>query len=186
MTREEIARQYRHVNLYLTPLAIVIIASGLIVADLPFGTRVAGWSLLVYSVAANLVSVRFLDDNPQLIGSLRVVNNYVVNLVLLVLLYRSWPHVWLLVLLMSLASAVYGRNAESIAASAALVMTLLAAEWGLGDHSPRSWATVSVWCVSILAITRFVHGVSRRTRDDDPPVPVQAAPVEPSAGSVAE
>lgn len=153
------AQNLRHVNDYLTPLAALIVLPGLLVTALPLPAVIVGGALIACSVLVNYLSILLVKFDIRLVGKLRVGSNYVVNIFLLWLLYRSWPLVWSLLLLMSLGLAVYQTRRDSFLSGLALIAMLLAVHWSYGGHSLEDWAIVGVKASMIIVLNLFVNGL---------------------------
>ena len=154
------AEKLRLVNHHLTPLAAIIVVPGLIVVPLPSLVVVAGALLVGCTVSINYLSIYLAKQHAPLIKKVRVGTNYTANIVLLWLLYSTWPPVWMLLLLMSIGVAVYQNRRDSLLAGFALVTLLLAVHWVFGEHSLRDWAVVGVEGSLIVMANLFVNGLS--------------------------
>lgn len=153
------AEKFRHVNGHLTPLAVLIVVPGLLVAPLPKLVVISGGILIAYSVFINYLSLYLLKRNIRLIGSIRVGSNYVVNICLLWLLYSAWPLVWVLFLLMSIGVALYQSRRDSLVAGAAIALMLLVVHWSYGGDSLQDWAIVGVKASIIILVNLFVNSL---------------------------
>jgi len=154
------AEKFRQVNNYLTPLAVLIVVPGLLVAPLPKLVVISSGILIAYSVFINYLSLYLLKRNIRLIGSIRVVSNYVVNIFLSWLLYAAWPLVWVLFLLMSIGVALYQSRRDSLVAGAAIALMLLVVHWSYGGDSLQDWAIVGVKASIIILLNLFVNSLS--------------------------
>jgi hypothetical protein len=153
----------RHVNDHLTPLAAIIVIPGLLVANLPMRDAIVAGSLIVLSVVVNYTLMYLMGGNrARLIGSIRVTTNYVINIVLLWLLYATWGPVWLLLLLMSIGVAVYLPRRDSLIAALAFALMLVAVHWNFGDHSVMAWTEVGVKASMIILLNLYVNGCLKR------------------------
>jgi hypothetical protein len=153
----------RHVNDHLTPLAAIIVIPGLLVASVPMPSAIIAGSLIVLSVLVNYTLMYLAGGNrARLIGSVRVATNYVVNIVLLWLLYAAWGPVWLLLLLMSIGVAVYLPRRDSLFAAVAFALMLVAVHWNFAEHSVLAWTEVGVKASMIILLNLYVNGCVRR------------------------
>jgi len=73
----------RRVNNHFTPLALLVVLPALFLASIPKFALIASAILITYSTALNYVSAYLVEEKLRLIGPLRVVSNYVVNIGLL-------------------------------------------------------------------------------------------------------
>ena len=153
------AEKFRQVNNHLTPLAVLIVVPGLLVAPLPKLVVISSGILIAYSVFINYLSLYLLKRNIRLIGSIRVGSNYAVNICLLWLLYSAWPLVWVLFLLMSIGVALYQSRRDSLLAGAAIALMLLAVHWSFGGDSLQDWAIVGVKASIIILLNLFVNNL---------------------------
>ena len=153
------AEKFRHVNNHLTPLAALIVVPGLFVAPLPKLMVISSGILIAYSVFINYLSMYLLKRNISLIGSIRVVSNYAVNICLLWLLYSAWPLVWVLFLLMSIGVALYQSRRDSLLGAGAIALMLLAVHWNFGGDSLQDWAIVGVKASIIILLNLFVNSL---------------------------
>ncbi len=153
------AEKLRHVNNHLTPLAVLIVVPGLLVAPLPKLVFISSGILIAYSVFINYLSIYLLKRNIRLIGSIRVGSNYAVNICLLWLLYLAWPLVWVLFLLMSVGVALYQSRRDSLLGAGAIALMLLAVHWSFGGDSLQDWAIVGVEASIIILLNLFVNSL---------------------------
>ena len=153
------AEKLRHVNNHLTPLAVLIVVPGLLVAPLPKLVVISSGILIAYSVFINYLSLYLLKRNIRLIGSIRVGSNYAVNICLLWLLYSAWPLVWVLFLLMSIGVALYQSRRDSLVGGTAIALMLLAVHWSFGGDSLQDWAIVGVKASIIILLNLFVNNL---------------------------
>ena len=153
------AKKLCHVNNHLTPLAVLIVVPGLLVAPLPKLVVISSGILIAYSVFINYLSLYLLKRNIRLIGSIRVGSNYAVNICLSWFLYSAWPLVWVLFLLMSIGVALYQSRRDSLLAGAAIALMLLAVHWSFGGDSLQDWAIVGVKASIIILLNLFVNNL---------------------------
>jgi len=156
----------RHVNDHLTPLAAIIVLPALLVADLPVSSAIVVGTLIVLSVMLNY-SLMYLarGNKARFFGSIRVVVNYVVNILLLWLLYATWSPVWLLLLLMSIGVAVYQNRRDSLLAGLAFAAMLLVVHWNFGELSMMAWTQVGVEASMVVLVNLYVNGLLRGSQE---------------------
>ena len=156
----------RHVNDHLTPLAAIIVIPGLLVANLPMRSAVVAGALIVLSVVLNYTFLYLArGSRARFFGSIRVVTNYVVNIVLLWLLYAAWNPVWLLLLLMSIGVAIYQNRRDSFLASLAFALMLLVVHWNFGEQSLFAWTEAGVKASMLILLNLYVNGVLRQSQE---------------------
>lgn len=157
----------RHVNDHLTPLAAIIVLPGLLVANLPMRDAVIAGALIILSVILNYTLMYLAKGNKaRFFGSIRVVVNYVVNIVLSWLLYAVWSPVWLLLLLMSIGVAVYQNRRDSFLAGLAFTLMLLVVHWNFGEHSLMAWTEVAVKASMVMLLNLYVNGLLRGSQEE--------------------
>jgi len=154
----------RHVNDHLTPLAAIIVIPGLLVAGLPMRAAIIAASLIVMSVVVNYTLMYLArGDKTRFYGSIRVVINYVVNIILSWLLYAVWGPVWLLMLLMSIGVAIYQKRKDSLMAGLAFALMLLVIHWNFGEQSLVAWTEAGVKAAILILVNLYVNGLVKRT-----------------------
>lgn len=151
--------RFRHVNNHLTPLAVLVVVPGLVVAGLPRVRALLSLGLLVYSVLVNYLSVLWLGQRVEKVAKFRVVSNYLVNIALVWLLYTSWPAIWLVLLLMAVGPALYQSRRDAALTGVAVAMLLLAVHGLLGDYSVLAWADAGVKACAIVVLSLFVSAI---------------------------
>ena len=156
----------RHVNDHLTPLAAIIVLPALLVANLPVRSAIVVGALIVLSVILNYTLMYMArGSKTRFFGSIRVVVNYVVNIVLLWLLYAVWSPVWLLLLLMSIGVAVYQNRRDSFFAGLAFALMLLVVHWNFGELSVMAWTEVGVEASMVMLLNLYVNGLLRGSQE---------------------
>jgi hypothetical protein len=91
--------------------------------------------------------------------------NYVVNILLLWLLYATWSPVWLLLLLMSIGVAVYQNRRDSLLAGLAFAAMLLVVHWNFGAQSVMAWTEVGVKASMVMLLNLYVNGLLRGSQE---------------------
>jgi hypothetical protein len=151
--------KFRHVNDHLTPLAVLVVLPGVLLAALSRADVWLSVGLLAYAVLMNYVSVLVPSRNVQRLAKFRVGSNYVVNVALVWMLYRVWPSVWLLLLLMSVGPALYQSRRDATLTGVAVAVLLLAIHALSGTHSALAWAEAGVKACAIVVFSLFVSGL---------------------------
>jgi hypothetical protein len=99
------------ISWYMTPFAILLVFLGVYYGK-PEGTNAMfAIAIVLSSALMNVTSVLLMQQSPErmvVYRNFRVVLNYVANFILLCLLIPVWPEVWMLMLLMAIATAIYG------------------------------------------------------------------------------
>jgi len=153
------SEKIHHVHDHLTPLAIILVVPGLIVADIPQTHQVAAAGLLIYSILLNTWTARGDKDRLVSYGRFRVASNYVVNIVLLWILYAAWPLSWLLMLLMGAGVAVYQKRERAFGSSLAFAAMLLAIHGIFGDTTLFGWVSAATKAGVLVMFTLFINGL---------------------------
>lgn len=159
----------RRVNDHLTPLGVLVVAPGLMFAPLSAGPRALAMALFLLSLAVNLGSIKFLRRDVDRYGKARVAGNYVASAGLVCLLYRAWPTVWVLLLLMSLGPATYQSRRDTLKSSAAVAALLCAAQFFYGEPTLAAWMEAGVKAAVIVLSAMFVNGVAEAPAPAAPP-----------------
>ena len=154
------AEKLRHVNNHLTPLAVLVVVPGLLVARLSRLEILLSVGLLAYAVLTNALVTVLLQRNVELLTKLRVISNYVVNIALVLLLYRVWPSIWLVLLLMSVGPALYQSRRDATLTGVAVAALLLVVHGAFGTYSAVAWADAGVKASTIVVLSLFVSGLA--------------------------
>lgn len=155
------AETFRHVNNHLTPLAILVVVPGLLVVRLSGFELLLSVALLAYAILTNYLSVALLRGDVQRLAKFRVVSNYVVNVALVLLLYRVWSPIWLVLLLMAVGPALYQTRRDATLTGIAVAAVLLVVQGAFGTYSAVAWADAGVKAFAIVMFSLFVSGLPR-------------------------
>lgn len=156
------AEKFRHVNNHLTPLAILVVVPGLLVARLSRFELLLSAALLAYAILTNYLSVilfRLFRANVEQLAKLRVISNYVVNIALVLVLYRVWPSIWLVLLLMAVGPALYQSRRDATLTGIAVAAVLLVVHGAFGTYTALAWADAGVKACAIVILSLFVSGL---------------------------
>lgn len=144
------------VSRYASPLAVLLVALGLVFTQPTGSVRNISIGLLIFSIAFNLVAAVFLKGpNANLVLRLRFYANTAVNAVLVYVFGRHWPPMWVLFLLSPIGTALYGSKRETYAVSGSMAALLLLIAAARGAQAPIEWAEQVangsvIVCVSVL------------------------------------
>ena len=148
-----------HVNDHLTPLAILIVVPGLLVAQMPLSVRVCGGILIIWSLTVNYVTANVLGHHSGALAKFRVGSNYVVNIALLWMLYVPWPIIWTLFLLTAYGLAVYQSRRDALRSAVMIALLLLVVHGAMGVWSIAEWVLVGIKAAIIVISAPFVNGL---------------------------
>jgi hypothetical protein len=144
----------------MTPLAIALVLSGVFFGDLD---SMNGWFAVIIvtlSAVMNVTSVILMKQNPELvlrIRNLRVGLNYLANFFLLYLLLPVWPDVWLLILLMAIATAIYHSLESTYIHCVVYSCALIGIAMLTGQlEGIKTWQTF-IHCVTICVFGPFIN-----------------------------
>jgi len=156
-------KKQRHVHDHLTPLAAIIVVPGLFAANLSQREIILAGSLIVFSVIINYTLMYMAKgEKARFFGSIKVPTNYVVNILLLWLLYAAWPPVWLLLLLTSIGVAIYQPRKDSFLAAIALALMLVVVHWMFGEQTMQAWTQAGVMASMLVLLNMYVNGLVKR------------------------
>ncbi len=154
---------------YGTPLAAILVLSG--VKWSPIDARGAKLCLflLAFSVFYNLFFFKIIasltDETRSLLGKSRATLNLWVNVLLVLILGRTWPPIWLLLTLSGVATAVYGTRERTLVTAAFLSFLLVAINLFLHMTSPLEWGIVIVKAAFILLTSLMINDLARNKKE---------------------
>jgi hypothetical protein len=132
---------------YATPLAVGLVGTGLIMAPLEPAPLYIGTSLMLFSLVFNVAAIplasRMSDRSRSIFAKVRATLNLWINIILVVLLGRVWPPVWLLFMLPAVATAVYGDRKRTLVTVGFLSAVLWLVNLFTGPHTPMEWGVVA-------------------------------------------
>ena len=144
MTNQPLDRSRTHlVNRYFTPLAVLLVANGIILAELPLMSRAVSAGLLVFSILFNSMSIGWIDRGDAAQGGrlrLRIYVNFAVSVLQVYILGQAWPPAWLLLMLTPVASAIYGARNNTFLFSFLAFAAILVLHALRGPSGPIAWA----------------------------------------------
>jgi len=152
-------RRLRHVNSYLTPLAVAVVVPGLAFGEMPGAVRASCGGLIAFSAAVIVLTAGVLKNDAGTLSKLRVGTNYAVNVLLLLMLYPYWPMVWALMLLMAYGLAVYQSPGEAFKSACAIALFLLFVHGTVGILTVEEWAVVGIKAAIIIVSAPFISGL---------------------------
>lgn len=148
------------VSFSMTPYAVGLVLMGLI-----FGYPTAAhahWSIgiLIVSILVNLGAIVGLEKIPlrsSLIRDLRVGINTVCNFWLIALLLPYWPEIWMLLLLMVIALAVYDSWEATLSYCCAFSAMLILIAYLKGMATGLALGKTLIHAVTLIVIGLFIN-----------------------------
>ncbi len=150
------------VGKYFTPLAVLIVANGVILTRPPSPINEICLGLLVFSIFLNLVSKDWIDRAEggwQL--NIRIVVNLGVNISLVYLLGPYWKPIWLLLLLTPIATAIYGSQNKTIVYSLFSTAVLVFFATRQSGITPIQWAEQVTYGLFIILLSVAIYQLSQ-------------------------
>lgn len=148
------------ISWYLTPLAILLVLLGVIAGDPDSVTGGLCIMIVLMSSLMNVASVILMKQSPAQvikIRNLRVGLNYVANFFLLYLLLPLWPEIWLLILLMTIGTAIYSSFGGTFIHCLVFSAVLISISYFLGEMTGiKVWQT-GMHCLVLLFIGPFIN-----------------------------
>lgn len=156
------------VSRYATPLAILIIGAGILLAQPSGRGRSATIALFVFGIVFNFVMIRLIKSEGAGRGFVmgRLFVNVFVNTIIVYILGPYWPPVWLLLALSPLAAGIYSSRADTLKTAGTVSATLLLIHYFRGYSSAAAWAQQAVQCAFIALVSLLVNEVSRLGRPE--------------------
>lgn len=145
------------VSWYMTPLAILLVFSGVIFGHPDTLSGGIAMAIVIFSSLMNVVSVILMQQSPEkVIGirNLRVALNYLANLFLIYLLLPCWPDIWLLVFLMAIATAIYDSFQSTVVHCVCFSLFL----FGIG-YLTGELEGIKLWQTVMHSVTMIIFGL---------------------------
>ena len=156
------------VNRYATPLALFMVALGILLSQPVGSVWEISIGLLAFSIVFNIGSVRYLqghEESAEGIIRLRLVANLLVNILLVYYLGGYWTPMWLIMTLTPLATAIYSSQKKTLVVSVAVSAILLAIHSLRRLHSPLEWGEQAVHAAYIILVSLLVNGLTALARE---------------------
>lgn len=152
---------------YGTPLAVILVALGLLFSNPAPGVARLSIGLLALSLAFNLALAKwvrtYLGDASGWIR-FRLFLNIALNLAQVYLLSPVWPPIWLMLTLTPLATAIYEDRASTLASSCSISLLLLAINLMRGINSTMEWGMQLAYAAFIILMSLMVNVLSASSR----------------------
>lgn len=155
------------VSRYCTPIAIILVALGILLTSPVYPTREIVIGLLIVSALFNSISVQWIKQKPaerHVRLKARVVINVMMNVLLVYFLGAYWTPVWILLLLTPVATGMYGTRTRTLQASVVATIILLGIHATRGQNSPLYWGEQICYGVVIILLSLMVNDLARAAK----------------------
>lgn len=161
------------VGRYATPLAILLIGTGILLAQPSGRGRTATIALFVFGILFNTAAVRMIKREGAGRGFImgRLFINVFVNTIIVYILGPYWPPIWLLLALSPLAAGIYSSRTDTLKTAGTVSGTLLLIHYFRGHSSAAAWGQQGVQCAFIALVSLLVNEVSRLGRAEPAATP---------------
>lgn len=155
------------VGRYATPLAILVIAAGIFLAQPPGRGRKAATLLMVFGILFNIGMLRMIKREAagRSVVMARLFANVFLNTFIFYLLAPYWPPIWLLLALSPLAAAIYSSRQDTLKAAGVVTVTMLIVHNLRGGSSDASWGQQAVQCAFVVLISLLVNDLAVLARE---------------------
>ena len=154
---------------YGTPLAVILVGSGVAWSPIDDRSRKLCVFLLAFSLFYNLFFFRIIapltDQTRSLLAKTRATLNLWINVLLVLILGRTWPPIWLLLTLSGVATAVYGTRERTIVTAGFLSFLLVAINLFLRMNSPLEWGLVIMKSSFIVLTSLMINDLARNKKE---------------------
>jgi hypothetical protein len=157
------------VGRYATPLAALLVVTGLVLSPMEPGARKTGFFLMGFSLLFNLffvpLSGRLSEQARALLAKSRATLNLWINVVLVLLLQRVWPPIWLLLTLSSVGTAIYGTRQRTLITAVFLSAILAGINVTLRLNTPIDWGLVLSKAAFIIFASLMINDLAHAKKD---------------------
>lgn len=155
------------VNRYAMPLAVVLIALGLVFSQPQAHVRDLSIGLLGFTIVFNIGIVEIIRRGFKVepwMMKLRLFVNLGINAVLVYLLGGYWPPIWLLLSLTPIATAVYGTRGKTVFAAVSVSLVLLGVHALRRMNAPVDWGQQAAYAAYIIVLSLMINDLSHLAR----------------------
>lgn len=155
------------VNRYATPLAVILVAMGIVLSQPLPAVRNMSVALLAFGIVFNLGFVYALErlgEYKSGLVKMRLAINLAVNVILVYLLGGYWQPIWLLLALTPMATAIYESKTKTLFVSAGVSAILLAIFATRGMNAPLDWGQQLAHAAFIILVSLMMNGLSQLAR----------------------
>lgn len=152
------------VNRYFTPFALFLVVTVAFIGSCDRTIIVVAGLLVFISVELNFFTAHMISKNPEkakVIGHIRVVSNFLVNVIIVYLLINIWKPIWLLFALTPIASAVYYDRKKCLGVALVSAGTLLVIYFIRGLTGLYGWGEAVTYAVFIVLISMFINALCK-------------------------
>ncbi len=146
---------------YATPLAVILVALGIVLSAPLSPVREQSVAILGFGIVFNTFVAKAIarGGGPGLVR-LRLVVNLAVNLLIVFLLGPYWSPIWLLLALTPLAVGIYGTRRATLTAAFGVSAALLAIHATRGLDSPIEWGQQLAHAAFMILVSLMVNELS--------------------------
>jgi membrane-associated HD superfamily phosphohydrolase len=156
---------------YATPLALILILTGLIFSPLSHLPRRIVAVLFISSAFLNFSFVPLVSRLPEgtrsLLAKSRASINLWINIVLVYLLGTAWPPIWLLLSISSVATAIYGKRERALLTAVFLTVVLGIVNALHSLNTPYNWALVAAKGSFIILTSLMINVLAHPKKSGD-------------------
>jgi hypothetical protein len=151
------------INLYLTPLAIILVLMAIIFSQ-PIGIALYGSIALIWlGIINNTLTATLAKKNPLLV-KVRMVLNILINVLLVYLLIGFWGPIWYLFLMTPIATAVYSSRLQTFIMSLVMSGLLILVYYAKGVVSPAAWGQAMSRIFLIFFLSLFISALIQQKK----------------------
>ncbi len=154
----------RLVDRFFTPFAATLVLAAMVLGYAEASTKRVALGLLIVQVIFNEVSVYLARRNAEWtrrIGTIRLVSNFLANIVLVYLLGTFWGPMWLLFVLTPVATALHADWRKTVITAVVSAGALLGIYAARGLEGSVGWGQASLHAAFIVFISLFVNSIAR-------------------------
>jgi hypothetical protein len=122
---EHIEKRLKKINVFLTPLAALLIIFAVLISNADAISATIGLFLVLFSIFFNNVALTNDQKKIKFVVPLRVTVNLLINIILVYIFILYWTPIWLLFVLSSLGMAFYGNFLKTFIMSLFLAIVLV-------------------------------------------------------------
>lgn len=159
------------VGRYANPLAIFLVAIGVVLSQPISPVREISIGLLAFSILFNTLFLEWLKRRESVrswVLESRLWLNLLVNGILVYYLGGYFPQIWLLFVLSPVAMAIYGSKGRTFLVAGVTSAALLAIHATRGLNAPVDWGREIAKVAFIIIVSMMVNSLTQPLRRNDP------------------